>query len=209
MAIELFYLFVLSSLISFVGSLQPGPVNLSVIHASYSQNFKTALLVAIGGALPELIYSAAALCCSYVFIAHPALSKLLHSLNALILVAAGITILFQRNTKPEQKPQPKIANSVFAGFLMGFFNPMLFTFWLLISNSLQHTHLIRLNAIQERIAFITGTFAGALLLLVIIAFAGARKKKSFFDRYSSVVNKLIGIILLLLAARELYQLYLE
>ena len=118
MAIELFYLFVLSSLISFVGSLQPGPVNLSVIHASYSQNFKTALLVAIGGALPELIYSAAALCCSYVFIAHPALSKLLHSLNALILVAAGITILFQRNSGGSSVSTGKGADFQRYGFLV-------------------------------------------------------------------------------------------
>ena len=205
MPIELMYLFALAALISFVGSLQPGPVNLSVIHASYSQNFRTGLLVAIGGALPELIYSAAALWLSCLFIAHPLLSTVLHWSNAIVLTVVGLLILVGKTERREKKQQ-KVANSLFSGFLMGFFNPMLFTFWLLISNSLQNEHFIYLNGTIQRVFFIAGTFAGALLLLVLLAFAAAKKRAILLDRYSNFLNKLIGIILLLLAVHELYKL---
>ena len=53
-------IFTFSSIVSFFGSLQLGPVNLFVINSTLFRNRKTAYYVAIGGCIPEFIYCALA-----------------------------------------------------------------------------------------------------------------------------------------------------
>ena len=48
--------FSIAAVISFIGSLQPGPVNLQVLYSGFAGSRKQALLCAAGGIVPEFVY---------------------------------------------------------------------------------------------------------------------------------------------------------
>ena len=56
-----FLLFSFVTLISFAGSIQLGAVNLAVVQTTLNRNFSAGILVAVGGSIPEFIYSFLAL----------------------------------------------------------------------------------------------------------------------------------------------------
>ena len=58
-----FVLFITVAAISFVGSIQIGLVNLAVMQTTLYRSCSAGMLVAIGGCLPEFIYSFIALKC--------------------------------------------------------------------------------------------------------------------------------------------------
>ncbi|MFC0185922.1 LysE family transporter [Pseudarcicella hirudinis] len=48
--------FLVTTIISFLGSIHPGPLNMCVIQSTLQRNLKTGILITIGGVLPEIIY---------------------------------------------------------------------------------------------------------------------------------------------------------
>ncbi len=54
------FILLTTAAISFVGSIQVGPVNLTVIQTVLQRRLKDGILVALGGCVPELFYAAAA-----------------------------------------------------------------------------------------------------------------------------------------------------
>jgi hypothetical protein len=50
-------IFLCTTIISFMGSLQPGPLNMSVVQLSLHDNPKGALKMNVGGCIPEFVYS--------------------------------------------------------------------------------------------------------------------------------------------------------
>ena len=83
---------------------------------------------------------------------------------------------------------------------------MLFTFWLFVISYIQNRHLAHLVSFGEQLAFIIGTSVGAFLLLMLFAYVAHKKKNFFQKQVSSVANKIIGSIFLLLSLNELYKL---
>ena len=73
MIIELLICFSVAAAISFVGSVQFGPVNLRVIQTACDYNMRSALVVAAGGILPEIIYSSIAIWCSWLLMSNSTL----------------------------------------------------------------------------------------------------------------------------------------
>ena len=49
--------FLVVSVISFVGSIHPGTVNLAVVQTTLGHSRRAGLYLALGGSLPELVYS--------------------------------------------------------------------------------------------------------------------------------------------------------
>ena len=82
--------------ISFVGSLQLGPVNITVIHTVLKRRLKAGLLVALGGCVPELIYAAAAVWAGMWLEKHPDVWRLLEWASIPILIAIVITLFLSR-----------------------------------------------------------------------------------------------------------------
>ena len=56
-----FIIFSLVALISFAASIHIGAVNLAVVQATLNRNLSAGILVAVGGSIPEFIYSFLAL----------------------------------------------------------------------------------------------------------------------------------------------------
>jgi len=188
--------------ISFWGSLQLGPVNVCVIQTALAHGKRQALMVATGGALPEIIYASLAVWGAGFIDKYPQLLNIFGWLVIVILLVLGIYYFF----KPYHEKQ--INPSAGAGFLKGFslamFNPQLFPFWLAVLVYMKNLVDFKSNyLLSPYVFFVLGTAVGAWLLLFLFANLAISYKKKLNKLLKSNLNKIVGVLFIVLAMIEL------
>lgn len=190
---------------SFFGSMQPGPVNLSVLHSCLNKQYEKAFNVAIGGSVPELIYSFLALVFAHKLDAYTVQLQAFASVVAILFIVVGGVIYFM---KPKQRvSDAKESKSGFAtGFLISIVNPQLILFWIgiIAAMNLQHFDLVN-SGLYSQAAFSIGTGVGAFmlhyLLIVLVKKYSASRTVYLIKSYG---NKMIGLMLILMGLVQLF-----
>ncbi|MBK7966237.1 MAG: LysE family transporter [Bacteroidetes bacterium] len=201
---EIFISFFLATLISFLGSLQPGLLNMGILYTGYHRSKSAAIRMAIGGVVPELIYSSIAIflylkAAEYIYI-----KEVLSFLFIPLLFLAGV-YLYRKKAKEEASHSLK-SNDFKNGFMIGLVNPLLIPFWLIWVQQVVQRGYIKLKNPSVQIAFVIGTAVGALLLLLMVAFFTVKYKEQLERTLKGKINKLLGIICIILAFVELVRL---
>lgn len=206
--IQFIFFFLLATVISFVGSLQVGPVNLGVMHASINKGYKPALWMGLGGSLPELIYSAGAFWFSDILQNYPQLIKGVNFIVTPALILIGIYLLVKKTTfrKPVEGNK-KLTFPFLTGFILGSLNPMLLPFWVLIIEYLKNVGLNVHDQSVYEYGFIVGTAFGAFLLQYVIATLIRRQKEKFEKKFMRYANPVIGVIIILVGLVQLIKLF--
>ena len=92
--LSILLIFCLTFGISFLGSVHPGPVNLSVVQATLRRGYRTGLWLAAGGCVPEIIYGLLAVQGVKLFEQLPGLFEALRIAVVPVLLGLGaLTIL--------------------------------------------------------------------------------------------------------------------
>ncbi|MBP6511915.1 MAG: LysE family transporter [Bacteroidia bacterium] len=204
MGIDVFISFLFATVISFVGSLQPGLVNMGVLYAGYHHSRNAAIKMALGGILPEIIYSAIAL---FLYKKAAEFSFIKETLNILfipLLLMAGIYLLKKKPSKEEIKNQN--GHDFTNGFMIGMVNPLLIPFWLIWIQQVVQRGYLELSNFYTQAAFVLGTAVGALVLLLVVAFNTVRYKTQLEKIIKGRLNFLLGLICIILACVELFRL---
>ncbi len=201
MIIEIIISFLAACIISFIGSLQLGPVNLSVIHVAQQRGIKPALTVAAGGILPEIFYTCCALWFSVWFMSNEKIFFLFRVISVPVFLIAGIVIYF-RNPALNRTVQIQHKRLFISGLVTGMFNPMLFTFWFMVINYITARNFILIGKLSNGVAFAMGAAAGAFLLLLLFALIAEKKKSVLSHKLNGSIHKIIGVVFIILAATE-------
>lgn len=196
--------FLLASAISFAGSLQPGPVNLSVIAASSNRQYKHALYIAIGGSLPEAFFAFVALFASSFISGFKGEILWLSQCCALVLLAIGIW-LFRKPPVQNREVHSVSKYGLWSGVLLSVLNPQLVLFWIAIISWLGiHGLAVSQESPGAQISFALGTSAGAFALHLLLINVCRRFQQTecmkLFAKYS---NKIVGIVLITLSLFEI------
>ncbi len=206
MVIEFVLIFLAASFISFIGSIQPGPVNMQVMHASYTYNFKSAALVAIGGVLPELFYATMAIWFSVYFMMNSYLLNLLQWISIPFFFVSGMVLIYKKSSSFNLSYANVNGNLLIRGFFAGLLNPMLFAFWLMVINFFSHTKIFALHTFYSRVAFIAGAAAGAFGLLLLFALLTIRSKGLLDKILAGNMNRITGLVFIIFAGVALIRL---
>lgn len=203
-------IFLVTAAISFVGSLQLGPVNLTVIQSVLRRDLSTGRWIALGGCLPEMIYAAAAVWAGMWLEKHPSVWTLLEWSTVPVLLSFGIVIFFTRN-RPVQLENPQQQSFSFVkGLTIGLLNPQLFPYWLVVLVQFGMYSALRVQTLLEQIAFVAGTAVGALGLLVVVAYLASHFRERLLEKLSKFnVNQLLGALFIVLAVGQLLKLWLK
>ncbi|MBA4849268.1 LysE family translocator [Emticicia sp. BO119] len=205
-----FLIFLLTATISFLGSIQLGSVNLAVIQTTLSKNFSAGVSVAIGGSIPEIIYSALALE-GLLFIQQN--QSFLDKLNLLMIpvfIVMGIVYFFQKN------PDVNIATATpvnlkvnfLKGFSLGMVNPQILPFWFFISVYINK--YIVISSLATKSAFILGAVTGAFGILYLFAFISNRQQLKIQKLLKGYpINRAIGLIFLILALFQVIKTWVD
>jgi len=199
--------FIVTAVVSFAGSLQPGPVNMQVLVTGLKAGKNSALQVAAGGCIPELFYSAMALMASEWLSALTDITQYASYLIIIIFTIMGIYALIVTPKPFNTTVQHSKTNYFLTGTGLAMLNPLLFTYWFGMLSVFQ-AYGMHISTISAQIAFISGTAAGAFVLLALVAYAGEHIQKFKLFRSQKQTAQISGIIYLLIAAGEFVRYFL-
>jgi threonine/homoserine/homoserine lactone efflux protein len=205
-----FVIFCATAAISFVGSLQLGPVNLIVIQSVLKRSLQAGLWIALGGCLPEMIYAATAVGAGMWLEKNPGIWNILEWSAVPLLLGIGILIFFTPNRAIKLEKEHKQSFSFLKGLTLGLLNPQLFPYWLIMLVQFGMYNALRVQTRPEQIAFILGTAVGALGLLIGVAYLTSHFRESILVRLGEFnFNRFLGALFVLLAVGQLLKLYLN
>ena len=207
-------IFLASTLVSFIGSLQLGPVNLFVINATLNDSKKSSFYIAFGGCIPEFIYCSIAIF-SYNFLQLNECFFFLFNFSFLtILLIIGLIFFFKKNeeTFPKQKSlgNTKPILLFLKGFSLAALNPQLLPFWIYVQLQFNSVKPLRIISNLNKISFVIGAGIGSLLLLVCFIFAVTKYKETFLKYLNNKhYYKVLSLLFLILASHQIWLLFLK
>lgn len=213
MILSSIFILLITIIISFAGSVQLGPVNITVIRTAITKNYQSAVFIGLGGALPELIYSSIAIKGAEFLERFPTFLNVLTLICIPLFILVGIYFIFKkqkatssiRNTN-EQRPK-NIIKSLLLGFSIGMINPMLLPFWIVVLSTYHSYGLMLSNNLLDLIGFVLGTALGAFLLQYLIVILLKKYTSKFEKVFMKYANPVTGWMFVLLGVVQFIQLY--
>jgi len=200
--------FLLVSLISFVGSIHPGTVNMAVVQATITQSRRAGLLLALGGSVPEIGYSALAAGGLMLIPATSGWWALLAYAPIPVLLGAGIASLRQKPVVLSGAPVTAGVMSPFwQGVVLAGSNPQLLPFWSAVWLYLSSHMLVPVGRAASQWVFALGTSAGAFVLLLGVALLADRQRAQILRHLNGRrINRLTGTAFIGMAIWQAIQL---
>jgi threonine/homoserine/homoserine lactone efflux protein len=203
-------IFLITFFISFVGSIHPGPLNLSVIQTTLQKGISAALLLAFGGVIPEIIYGYLAVEGVMIFEQYPIVFNIMQWAVVPILLFLGIQQIIT-SRKPKQILKPSNVNqTAFKGFLLSITNPQLLPYWVVILVNYQNYKFLRISELSDKIFFVLGTSTGAFALNYVYAYIAYKQRERIFkylneNRFEQIIAWTFVVMGILQGVKLVYE----
>jgi threonine/homoserine/homoserine lactone efflux protein len=197
----------LTAFISFVGSIQPGPVNLAVVQVTLSRSFKTGIWVAISGTLPEIICTIIALKSQHLLTKNQKVFEVLELASIPFFLIIGIYSFYYASKSSIELKATTQSKEIYSGFLKGILNPQLLPFWVVVLVYLNS--FFNLQSFSSQLSFVSGAALGSFLILLIFAWLTNRfqlRLLGLFNRYS--IDKAIGLFFIAMSVFQTFRIFL-
>ena len=187
-------IFLITFFISFVGSIHPGPLNLSVIQTTLQKGFYPALLLAFGGVIPEIIYGYLAVEGVMIFEKYPVVFNVMQWAVVPILLGLGIQQIINSRKSKQVINYSQVSNfSIFRGFSLSLFNPQLLPYWIVILINYQSYNYLKISELSDKLFFALGTSTGAFALNYLYAYIAHEQKERIFkylnqNRFEQIIG---------------------
>ena len=203
--IEVIKVFFVGALISFLGQLPLGNMNLTATQLSVQENYKNAWKFGFGIVLVEIIYLRLALTGMDWVVEHKVLFTIMGWLTVIVFVALGI-LAFVMARKQTTEKKGLLLNNKMNRFLLGVvvsaINPVQIPFWFLWSTQLLNSKILLATTVQFNL-FTAGAGLGSLAGLAVYIHGGkwiiTKLKTS-----NRGLNIFMGIVFILAGLFQLY-----
>jgi threonine/homoserine/homoserine lactone efflux protein len=202
MAITL--LFLIAFALSFLGTLPPGLITLTITQTTISEGKSAGLRNGIGATIPEFIYTYVALVGIDFLLDHADISRYIQLASVVIFLALGLWFWLAK--PPEIRAVQVEANHrkfFLRGLTAGFFNFLIIPFWVVVVGWLRANGYV-IDGHPVFLGFSLAGAAGALLAFVLYVELGAVILRRF-QEVAVYVNRIIGGLFLLLFAYQLWE----
>lgn len=196
-------------LVSFLGTLPLGTLNIAAMQIAISESVRNGLLFALGALTAEMIYVRISLVAMDWVRKQEKMFKLLDWLTLLIVVALAVASFIAASHPHESKNVILNSNlpSFVLGLTMGAINPMQIPFWFGWSTVLLTKKILLPN--QKHYNFYTvGIGIGTLLGNSVFIFGG-RLVASKIQNNQSVVNYVIAGIFVITALVQMWRMFIK
>lgn len=202
---ELIKVFLIGSLISFLGQLPLGNMNLTATQLSVQESFRNAWKYGLGIVLVEIIYLRLALTGMDWVVEHKILFTIMGWLTVIVFAGLGI-LAFVIARKQTSAKKGLLLNNKMDRFLLGVvvsgINPAQIPFWFLWSTQLLNSKVLFPTTIQFNI-FTAGAGLGSLAGLAVYIHGGkwiiTKLKTS-----NKGLNIFMGVVFILAGLFQLY-----
>ncbi len=190
--------FLIGMVVSFIGSIPLGSVNLSVLQTTVDRGVRAGLIFASGATLVELVYSYIAIRFSAFLLANRDVEWYIQ----LVAIPAFVILsLYSFNKKPRSVNKPKAGGNIksvfLKGILIGLVNPLQIPFWVAYGTYMLSNNWIKNDSTLLNF-FVLGIIIGTSLLLALVVIGSDKLDKKFnLARFN--MNKAIGCLFMGLA----------
>lgn len=187
---------------SFVGSIPPGSINLSVIQLSMQGKIAAAFRFCLAAALIEFPYGYIAVIFESYITSSPIIVNNFRLITGITMIALGILNILPDRKKSEQLR--KFKESGFRkGVLISILNPLAIPFWVGVTAYLKHQGWIEVDSTIKIIFYVLGISLGTFSLLAVLALI-AKRLGNFADK-GNILKLVPGIVFFLLGGYALLQ----
>ena len=196
--------FLIAFVFSFVGSIPPGTLNLTVLQLGLNQQIKLAWRFAIAAALVEYPYGWIAVKFAALITSSPLILENIKLVSAAVMFAVGVLGLWSAR-KPTSFTRKFEQSGFRRGFILSILNPMAIPFWIAITAYLTTQNWISLDSTVTLHSYLLGVSVGALVLLMLLAFVS--KQLIRYVPPDSWIKYVPGSTLVLLGMYALFNYY--
>ena len=199
---ELVGIFLVGMVISYIGSIPPGAINISVLQYGLKGQKSFALRFALAACLVEFVYAAITVKFQLLLTEHTLFTEHFQMISALVLFSLGVISLAKSKKNNEIKEASDSPKAFRKGLLLGVANGVVIPFWLGVTAYLQNTRLVVIDW-YNLLVYVTGIAVGSFLLMLTVTYLSHRFQTIVENR--SLVSKIPGIIFI---SMGLYSFYL-
>lgn len=182
-------------LFSFIGTIPPGTVSLTVIELGLNRRIAAAWRMAFAAALIEYPYAWIAIEFQNLVTQSLELSHNFHLVSAVVMLTLGGFTLWN-SARPSKFSQRFEASGFRKGIVLSLLNPLVIPFWVAMTAYLRSYGWVDLSNEYETHAYLLGVSCGTLVLFMLLAYL-ARKVVTYF-RSDHLLKKLPGTVLVVL-----------
>jgi threonine/homoserine/homoserine lactone efflux protein len=181
---------------SFLGSIPPGTLNLTIVQLGLNNQMHVAMRFAFAAALIEYPYAWIAVKFERLITASPVITDNLELTAAIVMTVFGIMSLWPKSERPSRMRVRFDQSGFRRGLILGVLNPLAIPFWIAMTAYLRSQGWIELNSAASLHAYLLGVFAGAFLLLLILGYV-SKQAMAAFTQFPAI-RRLPGFVLLML-----------
>jgi threonine/homoserine/homoserine lactone efflux protein len=203
---SLLAIFFTGMLISFLGSLPLGSLNVSAMQVAITENTRNAIQFSLGVALVEILYVRLSLQGIDWILANQQLFYILEWVTVFIFIvmaASSFWVASKKNTATKNILLNNKMNRFWLGFTMSAINPVQIPFWFIWSTYLLSNKILLPVALHFNI-YTAGIGTGTLTGLALFIFAG-RWLLQKLNASHRIINIIVGVVFIISAAIQLYR----
>ncbi|MBC8753147.1 LysE family transporter [Kordia sp. YSTF-M3] len=199
---EFLIYFAVGVLVTFVGAIPLGTVNISVINTTLRVDARNAMKIALTAGIAEIIISFYALHCSMVVGEFIDMNQWIQVMIAILLFLIGAFLFFKKKKEAQEK-KFKMSKYI-TGFFLGLLNPTVLVYWIFMITYLnKNAFQLDMNtSLKILFVFFAGVYLGKLLTLYAYSkFSILIKNK--VQNIAAIINKVIGVLLFVIGCVQL------
>lgn len=192
--------FIIGAVISFIGSIPPGTLNLSVLQLGMEHKTKTALRFALAVSIIEYPYAWVGVVFEDWITSSPVVVDNFQLITAVVMLVIGIFSIWSAR-KPSEFSIKFNESGFRRGLILSILNPMAIPFWVAYTAFLKSQGWIDLSTQWRVHSYVLGTSIGVMILLTLFTFLAQRLATYVKD--NRIVKLVPGLTLLVLGTYAL------
>lgn len=192
--------FAIAFSLSFVGTIPPGTLSLSILQLGLNRKTHIAWRMALAAAIIEYPYAWIAVEFQDFVVESFDITRDLHLVTGVVMIVLG-TINLWSSVRPSGFTRRFEASGFRKGVLLSLLNPLAIPFWMAITAYLKTYGWVDLSDQYEIHAYLAGVSAGTLVFFMLLAYL-AREVVSHF-KTNTFLQRIPGALLILLGTYAL------
>ena len=192
---EVLIAFSLAFFFSFIGSIPPATINLSVVQLGLEDKINVAWRLSLAAALVEYPYAWIAVKFESMITSSPMIVKNFQLITAVVMLSLGVLNILSAS-KPSKFSEKLNKSGFRRGLVLGILNPLAIPFWIGITAYLKSQHWLDLTTNFRLHGYLIGVSLGALSLLILLVYL-AKKVAAQFQQ-SILLKRIPGLVMVVL-----------
>jgi len=138
---------IVAFIISYIGSIPPGTINVSVMQLAILGKKRAAVFFAFAACAVEFVYAGITVQFRIFLNNNEEIADYFRIITSIALIGLGLWNIFSKSTASSVKVDTRITgrHGFLRGLILGFLNPMTIPFWLAITTYLENDGLINVQ----------------------------------------------------------------